>query len=481
MQLTRRKIIAGSGVLGVAAIASPFIIGSLSSTRPGRTDVIILGAGISGLNTALLLEEQGLSVRILEARNRVGGRVLTLFDQPGYPEMGFNSMAAGYGRGIDAAKRAGVELVDVAPRYMAQPGQELVVSGQIISRDIWATSPLNPLPPQYQAMMPWEVVPALFSKHPRLADWTSWISPPDPKLDISVAMFLKDQGLSDTAIKLVFDIAPYSGTSAQDSAALNYEFLYGWIKSQQTAGHESWAVKGGNQHLTNGMAKLIKGDVLLDKEVIGIFSDASGATVTCRDGSKFAAGRVISSLPFSTLRKIGIEPGLSGPQAKAVKELRYQAISIAFLTVKKPYWDADKHLVSMWSDGQMGNVLAQRYGDTPDQVTGLSVVARGRLAHQWDAMGSDAALKSVIDHIEKVRPAAKGLLKGAAYHSWAADRFNLGDWSYFAPGQITEFGKEMALPSGRLHFCGEHTATANRGIEAALESSERVALEVLAA
>ena len=81
-------------------------------------DVIVLGAGVAGLNAAWLLEQQGFKVVVLEGRNRVGGRVHTLLDQPGLPEMGFNSMGAGYGRGIDAAKRAGVELYDVAPRFV---------------------------------------------------------------------------------------------------------------------------------------------------------------------------------------------------------------------------------------------------------------------------------------------------------------------------------------------------------------------------
>lgn len=481
MELNRRKVLAGATVIGAAAVASPFIMKTQTVARQGKTDVLVLGAGISGLNTALLLEEQGLSVRILEGRDRVGGRVLTLFDQPGHPEMGFNSMGAGYGRGLDAARRAGVELVDLAPRYMFQPGQELVLDTKIISRENWASSPLNPLPNKYKHMMPWEIVPALFSQHSRLADWTSWLTPSDPSLDISVHQFLKQQGLNEAAIKLVFDVAPYSGTSATDSAALNYEFLYGWIKSQQSSGRESWAVKGGNQRLTDSLAKLVKGDILLGKEVESILDEKDSITVGCRDGSLFTAGRVICSLPFSTLRNIAIEPGLTGPQKRAVQELHYQPVSIAFLTIKEPFWQDDRQLVSMWSDGQMGNVLAQRFGERPEDVTGLMVMARGQMARQWDKMGEELTLKTVIAAMEQVRPAAKGLVTGAAYHSWEQDPFNRGDWAYFAPGQISDFGKEMALPAGRLHFCGEHTATANRGIEAALESSERVSLEVLTA
>jgi monoamine oxidase len=49
----------------------------------------------------------------------------------------------------------------------------------------------------------------------------------------------------------------------------------------------------------------------------------------------------------------------------------------------------------------------------------------------------------------------------------------------FAPGQITAFGREMILPHGRLHFAGEHTRRLDYGMEAAMESGERAALEIL--
>ena len=157
----------------------------------------------------------------------------------------------------------------------------------------------------------------------------------------------------------------------------------------------------------------------------------------------------------------------------------YQLISIAFLTVREPFWEKVRLPASIWSDGPLGAVLAQRYGASEDEVTGLSVMMRGKLAHYWDRQGREAALAGLVENLEHLRPASKGLVTEAAYHSWAMEPVNAGDWAYFSPGQITRFGREMALPAGRVHFCGEHTATANRGIEGALESSERVALEIV--
>ncbi|MFZ2998653.1 flavin monoamine oxidase family protein [Sphingobium sp.] len=478
MQINRRDIIAGATLLGLAA--SPLGAAVKKAAGPSEPDVIILGAGISGLNAAYLLEQQGAKVLVLEARQRVGGRVLTLMDQPGYPEMGFNSMAAGYGRGIDAAQRAGVELVDVAPRYMVDPRQQLVVGGQSFTREQWTASPLNPLPNALKGMMPWEVLPSLFMKSPHLPDWNEWIRVA-PAQDISVQAYLASQGLDDAAIRLVFDTAPYAGTNAYDSAAVNYDFNFGWTKDQMASSQQSFAVKGGNQQLTDAMAKMIKGDLLRGKEVIGIESGPGGATVTCRDGSRYKGGKVLSSLPFSTLRNISLTPALTGAQAQAVMTLPYQPLSIAFLTVREPYWEKDQLPVSMWTDGPMGTVLAQRYGATNEQVTGLSLFARGRLAQYWDRLGKDAVLKLVVEEMARVRPASKGLVTGAAFHSWGLEPFNGGDWAYFAPGQVSSFGQAMAVPAGRLHFCGEHTAVSNRGLEGALESSERAVLEILSA
>jgi len=63
------------------------------------------------------------------------------------------------------------------------------------------------------------------------------------------------------------------------------------------------------------MAKLLKGDLLLNREVVGIASDGAGVDVACPTGETFRAKRVVCALPFSKLRRVTIKPGLSGPQA----------------------------------------------------------------------------------------------------------------------------------------------------------------------
>lgn len=478
MQLTRRGF-----NLGMAAAGATLAMGSASAqVKKGKPiDVIVLGAGVSGMNAAALLEKEGLKVLVLEGRQRVGGRVFTLLDQPGYPEMGFNSMGEGYGRGLDAAARAGVEMVDVGGRFYGGPQQELWLNGKRMTREEWARSPINPFPDALKGNMPGEVVGKIISQHTRLADFSTWNDPENKALDISLHAFLKAQGLNDAAIRLANDLSPYYGQNAFEMAQLMMEFNDGFIKTQMAAGKKTLAVKGGNYHLALGMRKLIKGDVLLDKEVVAIDHEATGAEVRCLDGSVYRAGRVVCSLPFSTLRNVAVRPGFTGAQAEAVQTLGYNALTIAFLTASEPFWLSDGLSPAMFTDDQLGTVMPQRFGADPTQISGLMVQARGNLAQMWDAMGKEGALAHAVSRLETLRPAAKGKVKGAAIHSWAQERFTLGQIAYFKPGQVTRFAKAMAAPLGRIHFCGEHTAEGARGLEGALESSERVALEVLTA
>jgi monoamine oxidase len=94
-------------------------------------------------------------------------------------------------------------------------------------------------------------------------------------------------------------------------------------------------------------------------------------------------------------------------------------------------------------------------------------------------MGPQAAGERVRREYEALRPAAKGQLEVAGVKSWQSDRYSGGDWVCWAPGQVTDAVPALKEPAGLIHFCGEHTALSNRGMEGAMESGERAALELL--
>jgi len=145
VRTSRRSLVKG---VGATALTAALAIHTGRARAQDRADVLVLGAGLSGLQSALLLEELGLSTLVLEGRDRIGGKVLTHKTNDGFVELGGQTIAAGYGRMRDLAARTGVELFDFLPRVMMDGVPNLALDRQIIDKASWAASPRNPFSPR---------------------------------------------------------------------------------------------------------------------------------------------------------------------------------------------------------------------------------------------------------------------------------------------------------------------------------------------
>lgn len=505
MTLNRREFVLSSAAsAALAGLATP-----ARAASQGDIDVIVIGAGLAGLEAALTLEENGLRVLVLEGRNRVGGRVFTLFDVPGHPEVGGNTIANAYGRCIAAAAKYGIEVVNLAPRLFAnRAGQELFLGGEHVRLTEWATHPRNPFTGERRALAPWAWADAMFREHMPFRDLQNWHDAKHAQYDISVHEFLSSHGATDAMIRLGFDTNIAYGTTAYDVSLLQQAFADHWqnvnrgaVTAFSRTGASNAAAapgtraapsgvppglligsfKGGNQNLPIAMAKRLKGDLLLNRQVVAIDMDSSHARVRCSDGSVFRAKQVVCSMPFSTLRNVAIDPLPAPLQHKAIQTLGYIPITQFHLVAEKPFWETDGLSPSMWTDGPLGMVLAQKFGRTDDEVTSLTVWCRGLNGLYVDRLGIEASKRLILAEFARLRPASKGLLRVVGVHSWTTDPFSAGDWAIFHPGQVRELRAAIATAHQRLFFCGEHTAIGSRGMEGAFESAERVALEVIAA
>ena len=480
MTLSRRDFLVSSAAVSMAGLAP-----RLRAAGNGAPDVIVIGAGLSGLETALTLEENGYKVLVLEGRRRVGGRLYTLFDLPGHPEAGGNTFANAYGRTLAAGQRYGVEVVNVAPRAFAnRTGQALFIGGEHVSLTDWANHPRNPFTGDLRKLPPWGWADALFKQHMPFKDLENWHDAAHAQHDVSVHDFLSAQGATDAQIRLGYDTNIAYGTTARDVSLLQQASANHWQAVNRRAATTELllgAFKGGNQNLPIAMARRLKGDLLQGKRVSAIETGAAGATVRCADGSRYSAKAVVCSMPFSTLRDVAIDPLPPSLQHKAIQTVGYIPITQFHVVAKRPFWEMDGLSPSMWTDGPLGLVLAQRSGKTDNEVTSLTVWCRGLNGLSIDRFGVEEGKRMILDEFARLRPASKGLLTVGAVHSWTADPFAAGTWAIFQPGQVRELRAAMAMPHQRLFFCGEHTALSSRGFEGALESAERVSLEVLGA
>jgi len=443
---------------------------------------IVIGAGLAGLAAALRLQAEGVDAQVLEAQDRVGGRIHSMRQLGSNKEAGGTYIGAGYTRVIDAAERYGVELIDVTSMLKFFREQELVLGGEIIRQADWPAHPANLFTGDDRAIMPWAYHRLLSVRENPLGQPGDWLNADSAVHDISAYDWLTRLGFDDARIRLAYGMNVSFGENARDVSALMLFFRAAFSVAQRRLAADGvigYTAKNGVARIPEAMAEALVPPVQLNKAVVSISCSGQHAEVRCADGSLYRTRHVVCSLPFTVLRHIDIGPPLQGLQQEAVNTLPAQTMTQVYLAHKSNFWEADGYRPSLFTDGVAGMVAAARNGSDPEEVTSFTSWTLGPNASVLDSMQPADAGQHVIEAIEAIRPAAKGQLEFLGLQSWGSDEYAQGGWAYFKPGQISRFAASMGAAHGPIRFCGEHLGRVSRGMEGAMESGERVGTEIL--
>jgi monoamine oxidase len=445
-------------------------------------DVVVIGAGLAGLHAALTLEAAGLDVLVLEAQQRVGGRIHSMRQLGNTAEAGGTYIGAGYSRVIGAAERYDVELMDVTPILEFFREQDLVYRGEIIRQADWPTHRVNDFPAGDKQHLPWSYHRVLTMRANPLEGPGEWLAPRHAALDVSAHDWFRAQGLSERAIELAYGLNVSFGRDAHDVSALLLLFRGAFSKSQRAVAPRDslgYTARHGVQRIPEAMAAALRGGVELGHAVAGVALTTDRATVRCANGRAITSRHVIAALPVGVLRQIAIDPVLPKLQAEAIASLPSQPLTQVYLAPKSRFWEHDGYAASLFTDTLAGMLAAARNRDRPAEVTSLTAWVTGHQAAELDRLSPADAGRAVIAAIERIRPAAEGQLEVLGMHSWGADPYAAGAWAYFRPGEVTRYATVLGSSHGRLEFCGEHLALESRGMEGAMESAEEAAAAIL--
>ena len=467
----RRGFLAGGAALAAATLSRR------ARSATAATDVIVIGAGLSGLNAALTLQSEGVRVTVLEGSARLGGRVHTADGIRTRPEYGASQIGRSYARVLDVTRRLKIPLVPEDRELLPFASH---LQGRWIKKSDWPMSDLNPLPEKMRTVQPGQVSGTLLGQFSRLHNVDDWLDPSMLDLDVSFAELFRRNGVAEPVMRL----AALNAVSMNDASALALmqEDNRGRIdrESGNTALPRTQNIAGGTARLVEAMAAALERPVQLRRVVSRIDMSGGKCRVECLDGSGYTADFVIAAIPFSVLRYVEVRPSFAGKQLEAVQELRYANTTRAYLAIKEPFWHADGIEPSFVSDGLVEMFWAIDNHKGTGEHKGM-IILTGERASRFDGVPAAAAPQALLHELETIRPAARGKVKILTWNSWASEPLIRGCRHMYAPGQITRFAREMIAPWQRLHLAGEHTRRNDFGMEAAMESGERAAVEILAA
>ncbi|MXW21717.1 MAG: NAD(P)-binding protein [Gammaproteobacteria bacterium] len=483
--ITRRAFNSAVGLASLA-VAAPFVHTRRARARESA-DVIIIGAGLSGLNAAWILSEAGADVLVLEGSNRIGGRVWSADEKwvtnaGEVPiELGASQVGPSYARVLYAIDRLKLPTLD-EDRTVLPFAYHL--DGTLIKGSEWSDSPHNRTVGDEREIPAVQFASAMLARLNPLTELDDWLDPRFRDHDVSVHDLLARHGVSEDGIRLAGHQSDLHGVSAlrlfQEQIRGSFEERFVGALGEDGQPLEHWPknLSGGTVALPLAIAAQLPREVRLGQQATAIEVEPDAVSVRTLDGGRYRARFAVAATPFTVLRDVSIWPRPPGPQFQAIQRLNYAETTRAFCRIREPFWQEDGFEPSLFSDGavRMFWTIDNHTGD--GEHRGMFVLTN-TAGKQVAARPPESAARFLIDEMERIRPASRGQIEILRYHSWERQPLQRGCSPMFSPGQVTAFANEMILPHGRLHFAGEHTRRLDYGMEAAMEAGERAALEIL--
>jgi monoamine oxidase len=441
----------------------------------------VVGAGLSGLTAALTLRTAGWEVVVFEARQRVGGRVHTLY----LPFTDGLHVEAG-GESIDDNH---VQIQALARHYhlaLARRPTDKLEDAAVYRHSkrsvLHAMSAADPKAlAQYVTFgdtligMAGDLDPAHPELAPRAELWDSQ----------SLQDFAATQTLNDDANLLVQTDYRGNYNAQLDQVSLLFVLQQSVVdQALPESGVETMRIAAGNSSLPEAMARDLGTAVRLHAPVTTIEQHPWGIRVGARtqDGTATVdAAHLVLAAPPPALRALSFDPPLSPDVAAMIDELDLGHTLKVSTQYNRRFWLPEGLSGFTITDLPFGTAW-----DATDSMPGgaerpgvLTQFVTGNAARSGALLGDRARITSFRKQLDVVYPEGKAEDSGiATTMAWANERYTGGGYAVYAPGQMTRFWPLLRQPHGAIWFAGEHTETLAGYMESAVRSGHRVAAAI---
>jgi monoamine oxidase len=485
--LSRRVLLGGAAAapLGVGAFTESEAAG-LQGRLPRKVDVVVVGGGISGLVAARKVARGGADVLLVEARKRVGGRVLNHHLDTGGATI--ESGGAFVGPTQDHILALAQELK--VPTFLEHnTGSSVYVSGLTGRTEYTGTVPPDPtiladaavllsLIDRYAAEInveaPWT--------HPSAVEWDA----------ISLGEFIRTRSLNSAGLTNLINSWVQPGFGA-DPDEISFLFVLWYVAC---SGNETEAgtfsrnadvansaqerrFVGGSQLVPLRLAKKLGDIVALHAAVDRIEQKGHRVHVHTRRGTVIAK-RVIVAAPPPLVLDIDWFPRLPTSKAQLLRHLDMGQLMKCDAVYPTPFWREAGLTGFGINDSGAARAV---FDNSPENGTPgvLLAFVGGSTWRTYGPMAADQRRQAVLEGFAAMF--GEQALHPVEYveHDWTKERWTRGaPTAFHAPGTFVPFGPAVRQPFGRVHWAGTETSTYWSGyMDGAVRAGKRAAAEVL--
>ena len=448
---TRREFIKNSTVLAAGAVLAPKTFSFSIKKKPV---VIILGAGLSGLSAGKMLSENGIEFKILEARNRVGGRVFShKFDGDGLViELGAEWIGGSHERIIELCKELKLELLDNRFKDRLLYGNTYYKPGEWDYSPDWKVKFDNILA-DYKYM-----TDADKKKLDRMDWWRFLMNNDIPAKDLDIREYADstDFGESIRFVSAYAALAEYAESNEYNEM--------------------DFKVKGGNYLISEALAgKTGLNNILLNHSAISV-EQGTRIKVTCANGEVFECDKVICTLPTFSLSKIKFTPGLPEDKIDAINSLQYSRIIKSATLFNKRFWDEESFSILSDSFSHYFYHATKHQGNNKGVLISYAIGDKADILSKLD---KESRQKLVAESLRIPFGDVSSYIENNVVYYWGGDNYSKGAYALYGSGQWYNEMPVLKRNFENVYFSGEHVAEWQGFMEGAINTGEEAAKEVM--